>query len=443
MSKKNRNGTATMPDPSVIDADNFDRNTLTATDFFPTDENNFMNSPTVDSPTVDSPTVDSPTVDSNLSENDSMNNGSATHSYNGSATHSSAVAEGAASSDFLEADPVVEEAKLVARDNTVGKQMAENSSLSRMVLNETKHGADEKVSRVRWEDLIQDRDFNIRDKTEAYKDSEIKSIKEDIEYNGLDTALVVSKREDGKCLVIEGNRRYCAMAWQRTEYMGMNRIDPIRYPLEKMPWKTVPCKVFVGLTPEQETLKMLDQGQVRGLNDVEFFNAVERLDRLGYSETQIVVRLVGDKKKRGLITKHYRALQLPSEVTECYRKWINNDKSGVNMSGEIVNELHKKMNEDRKAKNYDEYGPELKKLWEEVKAKEAVKPSERKAAVKTTVESELKNVRSHSVFEGYLKAVLGAEGTSENTMNDTRNTILKALEKYLPERLPASPEITV
>lgn len=95
-------------------------------------------------------------------------------------------------------------------------------------------------------------DYRLSDTEEG-----ILSLATDIENNGLLHNLVVSKRENGRYIIISGERRFRALSYLFNKEVE-NKGDVAKY-------RTVPCRVVEGLSERQEMI-MLDAAnlQTRG-----------------------------------------------------------------------------------------------------------------------------------------------------------------------------------
>jgi len=101
-------------------------------------------------------------------------------------------------------------------------------------------------------DVNPNNDYRLSDTQEG-----IMSLAKDIENNGLLHNLVVSKRENGKYIIISGERRFRALSYLFQKEKD-NNGDVAKY-------RSVPCRVVEGLTERQEMI-MLDAAnlQARG-----------------------------------------------------------------------------------------------------------------------------------------------------------------------------------
>jgi hypothetical protein len=320
--------------------------------------------------------------------------------------------------------------------NTVAKQMSADDPVKNL---NQRSDASKNVVMVPFKNIVVDRDFNIRNKAEAYLPENLEDMKNDIVQNGLDKPLVVSRdpaynrANKDKDLVLQGNRRMTNIASIRIDYLQKHNQKPELYPLENMPFEKVPCVVHTGLTYAEEVSKMLDHGQVKGLTELEFVNAVERLIQTGHSQAQITVRLAGDKTKRGQIQKHYEALSMGKEIAETYKRYKAGDKTVPVMSAPVITALWKAQNEDKKSgKIQFGGGPALRAAWEKVQNEELVTQTERKKGIQRIVETEIKSNVYHSVLGKYLEYILN--GDNPNGLNDSRTMIERALEAMYPER---------
>lgn len=198
---------------------------------------------------------------------------------------------------------------------------------------------------------------------------------ESIKANGFKTnhPLVVSQRDDGRQIVLCGNRRTKAVFWIRDNAPeDFARI---------FPKGKIPAVVHKGLNAEQETLIRIDHGssedRVR-LDDLGEFLAVKQLVAVGH-DTQGAIALKLDKYKKGpdgqpipdrsWAQTRVNLAKLPKAIQDEFAKlWTAGKDSTPFRVGDINKVLMPAYNADLKAGFAHGDGPEFGKAVDSIRA---------------------------------------------------------------------------
>ena len=193
------------------------------------------------------------------------------------------------------------------------------------------------------------RSDNVRGK----RDEQLPQIVASLRKNGFkpNHPLVVSKKVDGRFLVLCGNRRMMGLESISAEFAGeFGRV---------LPRGKVPCIVHEGLTVEEEIIIRIDHSEDEdrvSLTDWSLFLAVKQLVRagMGESEKRIAEKLGLFNKKgkktgepnRSIIQPRVNLARLPGYVQDEYCKlWDNVDgKAQTSVRVEHIKDLYKAYN---------------------------------------------------------------------------------------------------
>lgn len=294
---------------------------------------------------------------------------------------------------------------------------------------------------VPWGRLVHDPEFNIRNASRAYSDTNLLILDKQLEEDGQQERMVASLQSDNKLLVVRGNRRYRCMAKQRLADLKL--VEEGKLQPENVRWSYVLCDVRKGLDPSQETVLMLDHGSRVGLESDELFEAVVRLRRMGWGEAQIRRKLGFRDNQRGVVAPHYKIASLPNQdVQEEYRKYLRKDTGAkVKFVPETITKLFAAAKKDKDAKQTAQGGgPEFKAAWNKA-VEESRDPSKKEPPLKSRIEGlmvacENRHPLIYNVFK-YL-----AEGPNGlPSIDDILSNISRACNVTFP--VESEPEVTV
>lgn len=190
--------------------------------------------------------------------------------------------------------------------------------------------------------------------------------------------LVVSKKSDGRFLVLVGNRRH-----EGLEVVANNHLEEFS---RVLPGGKVPCIIHEGLTVEEEILIRVDHGAGEDrvkLDDWSQFLAIRQLMQAwpGESEARIaqklgIIHLKGknrDKPNRSHVQPRVNLARLPIFVQQQFRLLWEEGKDATPVRVADIKSLYAVFNEEfGKYEDSDEYrgefgiGPAFRVKWEDL-----------------------------------------------------------------------------
>jgi hypothetical protein len=207
---------------------------------------------------------------------------------------------------------------------------------------------------------------------------------EDIDANGINTPLHVVPLAESEALEIQQKHGLSVRPKFRI-FRGHRRFDVVRKIREVSAHKfeSLPVTVFEGLTPAEEMDLLVDQIQVKGLNEYEKYLAVKQLKlATRMSEEQIATKL---GQSRGWVQRRGWIAAMPQCVEDEYRKRFMVDAEGKTLAhtrlrDEDLNKLNIAANLDRGAGlDPAEPGSEFMKAWTNLVGTGQVKAKDPKA----------------------------------------------------------------
>lgn len=240
--------------------------------------------------------------------------------------------------------------------------------------------------------------------------------------------LVVSKKADGRYLVLCGNRRFEAI-----ETILANEPETFA---KLFPSGQVPCIIYTDLTDGQEAILRIDHSEDEdrvGLDDWGYFLAIRQLVRAGYDSQADIAAKIGWFKKdaktgemvpnRSKVQQRVNLCQLPTFVQAEFEKFVTLGKDASNVRWADVAELFKEFNADYNAGYTNGDGPAFKAAWDE--ARKA--PTLRLVGVKPITPADMEK-RSKVVGSSNLRSVLAvcAGKTDKVTLNEIDAKLVQA-----------------
>lgn len=280
---------------------------------------------------------------------------------------------------------------------------------------------------------------NVR--TEGCK--RVSEMVESLRRNGFKTnhPLVVSFKDDGRHLVLCGNRRTEGLAW-------LQENDPAAFQ-RALPNDKLPCIVWKGLTEEEEVLLRIDHSSEEdrvALDEWSLYLAVQQLVKVGYDTQEKIAEKLGifiksgknaGKPNRSWVQPRVNLARLPAFVAEELQK-RNSDRKSTALRWEHVPTLFKVWSDEFEA-NPDSPGPKFMKLWEETlnpKAKDTSEHGEKPLSVADAKKRAM--AASSSTLRNALLCVTGQGKGVDFVTLDTRMVeaetavmTLKRIEAYL------------
>lgn len=247
-------------------------------------------------------------------------------------------------------------------------------------------GVKSKIETVNWDRLFIQDDFNVRD-TSSYDEKELTALAESIGKFGLMKRPVVSKQEDGRLKIIQAHRRKLAIDKLRAPALAEVQLGKMA--LKDVPFHKVEVEVLTGLSADDETILMLDQGHIRTLTPAEIFKAVQRLVKLGWRDTAIISH-IGTTKGKAI--NHCKVGRMASAVQSEYAKYLRKENGAINLSAPNVVKLSVALKEDRD-KGMIQFGsvgggPAFREVWDELVAESTgTKPRDKAASFKAVLEA--------------------------------------------------------
>jgi len=180
--------------------------------------------------------------------------------------------------------------------------------------------------------------------------------------------IVVSQREDGRMIVLVGNRRSLASQWLRDN-------DPTAY-AEAFPSGKIPAIVCTGLTQEEEILRRIDHGADEDrepLDEWSMFLAIQQLvQALGDSQEKIAIHLGlfhtkgknKGKPNRSFVQPRVNLARLPRFVQDEMKKYCENVDSTPLRWSHLAT-LYKAYNQEF-LEYQDGSGPLLQAAWKKI-----------------------------------------------------------------------------
>lgn len=222
--------------------------------------------------------------------------------------------------------------------------------------------------------------------------------------------LVISRKADGRALVLCGNRRTIAL-----EYLAAN--NPAEF-ARILPDGMIPAVIYDNLTAEQEALLRIDHGTDEDrvpLDEMGEFLAVRQLVKAGYNtETGIAEKLGkfhasgknAGQPNRSWVQPRVALAQLPAYVQAEFAKlWQEGSAATPVRIGMILRPLYKVFNEEYR--NFpDGNGPQFSAVWAECLGKVHATKAAKVTISPATALERSKHVGSRNLREA-LKLVAG------------------------------------
>lgn len=209
--------------------------------------------------------------------------------------------------------------------------------------------------------------------TSSYNEDSDKDFKDlvlSIETEGfrVDKPILVSKRANGECWIVQGHRRYFSAVVVNKRSNG-----------EKC--KEIPCLVEEGLTLDEENRRLIDHFLVKGLSDFEQYLAVKQLLLTGMGEMEVAQHI---GKSRGFVQRRKWIVQAPAVVEAEWRKKAEGNEDHVPLTDPNLTELKKAKTRDQEAGvDNTDGGPAFKEAWSKILATGKVKEAEPKAKTRS------------------------------------------------------------
>lgn len=222
--------------------------------------------------------------------------------------------------------------------------------------------------------------------------------------------LVLSRKADGRALVLCGNRRTMAL-----EFIAQNHPDKLA---EILPNGMVPAVVYDNLTQEQEALIRIDHGSDEDrvpLDEVGEFYAVRQLVKAGYNSEADIAEKLGKfhasgknagQPNRSWVQPRVALAQLPAYVqAEFVKLWAEGNNATAVRVSMILRPLYKVFNEEYR--NFpDGNGPQFQAVWAECLGKAHTVRAPKITISPATALERSKHVGSRNLREA-LKLVAG------------------------------------
>ncbi len=179
-------------------------------------------------------------------------------------------------------------------------------------------------------------------------------------------AIVVSMKQDGRALVLCGNRRTMAAEFLAT-------AQPADF-AKIFPNGKIPCIVHTGLTAAQESLIRIDHGTDEDrvpLDEAGEFLAVRQLLRSGYTTEVGIAEKLGKyytsgknmgQPNRSWVQPRASLAQMPDYVQAEFLKLWENGKESTPVRVAMIPKLYKPFNEEF-ARHPDGNGPQFQAVW--------------------------------------------------------------------------------
>lgn len=242
---------------------------------------------------------------------------------------------------------------------------------------------------------------NVRSTRTLGLDSMVRSIKQKGFLSKY--PIVVSKKHDGKMLVLCGNRRTGALQVIHDAEPGIFKAT--------LPDGNIPALVFENLTETDEILLRNDHAEDEDripLDDEGMFYSIRQMVKagLGDSQAQIAAKLGLMKMNpstkrmepnRSLVQQRVNLAKLPAVIQSEFIKLMAEGKNATTVRWQMVQGLYSAYAEERKAGFVKEWGPKLTKLWSEAltpKAAGGTTPEGGKMLTKTEAEKVSENLGS-------------------------------------------------
>lgn len=237
--------------------------------------------------------------------------------------------------------------------------------------------------------------------------------------------LRVSLKEDGKYLVLAGNRRLTGV-----RYLQEN--DPEAYN-KAVPGGKLPAIIHKGLTPQEEIEYRIDHSgdlDREPLDEWSLFLAIKQLDGAGYDTQESIAIKLGLRKKggktRGQPRREYvqtrvSLARLPQFVQDQFRMLtLSKDDTAVRWN--MIPKLYKAFNEEYLA-HKDGDGPLFSALWKECTTPVEVTDTDDATTAKELTPAEAIKRSQAANSEGLKAALLAVTRQSDENLAEIDTAI--------------------